>query len=91
MQVSKRVRRQRVQDLRSDLPTILGGIALSAVVLVLFSAILGMALALGVIQDWHPVGWLALAGLGVVILSLLAMFLGDYWRWRRTMARVQRG
>jgi sterol desaturase/sphingolipid hydroxylase (fatty acid hydroxylase superfamily) len=84
-------RRQRVQDLRSDLPTILGGIALSVVVLVLFGAILGMALAIGVLQDWHPLGWVALAGLGAVILSLLAMFLGDYWRWRRTMTGALRG
>ena len=90
MRVRSRGRRQRVQDLRSDLPTILGGIALSIVVLLLFGAILGTAFTLGVIQDWHPVGWLALAALGAVVLSLLAMFLGDLWRWRRTMAGAQR-
>jgi hypothetical protein len=80
--------RQRARDLRSDLPTILGGLALAGAVLLLYALMLGYAYALGVAQTWPAVSWVALAALGLTLLSLLVLFVRDYVRWRRTVART---
>ena len=83
--------RQRARDLRSDLPTILGGLALAGGVLLLFALTLAYAYALGVAQTWPAVSWVALAALALTLLSLLVLFARDYVRWRRTLARTAAG
>ena len=80
--------RQRARDLRSDLPTILGGLALASGALLLYALMLAYAYALGVAQTWPAVSWVALAALGLTLLSLLVLFARDYVRWRRTVART---
>ena len=83
--------RQRARDLRSDLPTILGGLALAGGVLLLFALMLAYAYALGVAQTWPAVSWVALAALALTLLSLLVLFARDYVRWRRTLSRTAAG
>ena len=78
--------RQRARDLRSDLPTILGGLALAAGVLLLYALMLAYAFALGVAQTWPAAAWVALAALALILLSLLVLFARDYVRWRRMTA-----
>ena len=84
-------RRQRVRDLRDDLPSILGGLALSTAVLLLFAATLGFSVALEVAQTWPPLLWIALGALALALLSLQVLFFREYLRWRRMMAVAQRG
>jgi hypothetical protein len=83
--------RQRVRDLRQDLPTILGGLALASAVVVVYAATLGLAFAWGVAQEWSPLAWPPLAALALVLLSLEALFFRDYLRWRRAEAVARRG
>jgi hypothetical protein len=77
--------RQRARDLRSDLPTILGGLALAAAVLLLYALMLAYAYALGVAQTWPAAAWVALAALALILLSLFVLFVRDYFRWRQMM------
>jgi hypothetical protein len=77
--------RQRARDLRSDRPTILGGLTLAAGVLLLYALMLGYAYVLGVAQTWPAGAWVALAALALLLLSLLVLFARDYLRWRQTM------
>lgn len=83
-------RRQRVRDLRDDLPSILGGLTLSTVVLLLFAATLGVSVALEVARTWPLLLWIALGALAVALLSLQILFCKEYLRWRRMMAVAQR-
>jgi hypothetical protein len=60
-------------------------------VLLAFAAVVGLAFALGVAQTWPAVSWVALAALALLLLSLEALFVRDYLRWRRAVAVYRRG
>ena len=83
--------RQRQRDLASDLPLILGGIALASVALLGFGTLIALALAFGIAQTWPPLAWMALALLALPLLALEALFLRDLLRWRRQMELARRG
>jgi hypothetical protein len=83
--------RQRQRDLASDVPLILGGIALATVALLGFGTLIALALAFGIAQTWPPLAWIALAGLALPLLALEALFLRDLLRWRRQMEQARRG
>ncbi|MBI3971170.1 MAG: hypothetical protein HY332_07750 [Chloroflexi bacterium] len=78
-----RFRRRR--DLTGDGDAIVGGLTLASIVIALFVITLAVAWWLGVAQAWSAGGWLALAALGAVLLSLEVLFARDYVRWRRAM------
>ena len=61
---------QRQRDLASDLPLILGGIALATLALLGFCTLIALALAFGIAQDWPPLAWMALALLALPLLAL---------------------
>jgi hypothetical protein len=79
-----------VRSPRADRMTILGGLGLATATLLVLGVLLALAWLQGAARSWPVAGWVALAGLAAVLLSLELLFLRDYLRVRRA-AQVAAG
>lgn len=77
------MQRRRSRDPRRDRQTILGGLLLGLLAIAALVATVTLAWRLDVATEWPLAGWVAIALLLAVLLSLVVLFARDYVRLRR--------